>query len=118
MTTVKKNEITFLHILTALNKGEENAIHQIDLANKIGVPTWRLKKIIQAARKSGVMIISSKRGYYLSDNKQEINHFVRMMSKQAATRYGSITKIRKTMPVEIGGQLSMKLSAAAAGGAR
>lgn len=97
---------TINKLISLLPTGEENAVHQKELANYMGVDCCTLKKIIQGARKDGYKIISSQQGYFKPKDKAEIIKFINHMSKQAATRYGSITKLKRVAG-ETDGQITL-----------
>lgn len=83
----------FEALLNALEVGEHNAIHQAELAERLRLSRDRLKKEIQAARRSGVPILSSTSGYWIAENDGERERFKRMMKKQAFGRLQSIEAI-------------------------
>ena len=106
--TGKDNNALIDDILTALRYGKENAIHQTELAAAVGVSTARVKKIIRGLRQGGFCIISDTSGYYMAETREEIRRFVGSMSKQAASRYGSISGIKAAAAFnEIDGQMSI-----------
>lgn len=90
-------EQRFANIINALKMGEENAIHQKELAEKLNISPQTLKATIKTARKCGLKILSSQKGYYLSNNPREIERFIKSMAEQAKSRFGSISKLRKAI---------------------
>jgi len=86
--------------------GRENAIHQIDLAAKIGVTPAAAKSLVRAARQAGVEILSGNDGYWIAENEQEKLLFIRMMQKQAYSRLKCANRIKDTMS-ELNGQISL-----------
>lgn len=63
--------------------GHENAIHQVDLANLLGVSQMSVKARIKEARLNFIPILSDAHGYWLSDVKQEIELWCATMTRQA-----------------------------------
>lgn len=86
--------------------GRENAIHQKDLAARIGVTPDTAKYMVRMARQSGVEILSGIDGYWIAENEQEKISFIRMMQKQAFSRLKSANKIKSTMN-DLDGQISL-----------
>lgn len=95
-------------IFDYLEEGEANAIHQKELAAAVGISCSTLKKDIRALRRDGHKILSSPRGYYIAEGLEELRRFVGTMSRQAKSRFGSITAIRKIATVEIDGQMTLE----------
>ena len=95
MTEAKQIDSIRAEVLNALETGEHNAIHQGDLADKLHMSAEDLKRIIRGMRKEGFEILSSRKGYFKSGSEAETERFLKMMSKQAATRFSSITAFRK-----------------------
>ena len=93
-------------VLTALRFGQAAAIHQTELAAAVGVSNARIKQIIRDLRQSGFCIISDESGYYMAETREEVRRFIGSMSRQAATRFGSISGIKKAAGLnEIDGQM-------------
>ncbi|MCQ2387933.1 MAG: hypothetical protein MJ066_05785 [Clostridia bacterium] len=86
--------------------GKENAIHQRELAEIVGVNTNKLKKKIKEARLEGAMICSNGNGYFIAGNKEEARTFYHSMRKQAITRFNSIKLIKRKLR-EMDGQISL-----------
>lgn len=86
--------------------GKENAIHQGELAEVVGVSVRKLKEMITDARLEGVMICSNGNGYFIAKNRDEAQAFYISMRKQALTRLKSIKLIRHKLR-EIEGQISL-----------
>ena len=83
-------------LLDALKQGEENAICGVKLAEMLGLQSTReLRRIVATARANGIIILGTKKGYFLpsSDPAQalhEIDFFCqrqdcRIRSNRAAT---------------------------------
>lgn len=86
--------------------GKENAIHQTELANMLGVQPTTAKKMIRDARRQGAQIMSSKRGYWLAETDAEMQEYVDRMRREALSRLATIKPIKHTLK-EIKGQISL-----------
>lgn len=86
--------------------GKENAIHQTQLANILGVQPTRAKKMIQEARRQGAQIMSSKCGYWLAETDAEMQEYVDRMRREALSRLATIKPIKHTLN-EVKGQMSL-----------
>ena len=86
--------------------GEANAIHQKDLAERLGMKCDRLKAEIRAARKNGIEICSTHNGYFFPKDEAERRRFVSMQTKQAMCRLVTSKTARKTLR-EYEGQMSI-----------
>ena len=95
-------------ILDYIESGEENAIHQKALAAAAGISCATLKKEIKTLRECGFNIVSSNRGYYIAESMEDLRRFVGSMSRAAASRFGSITAIRKITKFAIDGQMTLE----------
>lgn len=95
-----------MNICEIIPIGKENAIHQEELANIMGVTKQAAKAMVCKARKSGAEILSGNRGYYFAKDDEERKEFVAMQSKQAYTRLKTIKPINTTLNT-IEGQLSL-----------
>ena len=83
--------------------GEENAIHQKDLAERLGMTSSHLKEEIRDARLRGVEICSSAAGYFFPKDEVERKKYVNIQLKQALTRFKTSKAIRRSLR-EIEGQ--------------
>ena len=86
--------------------GKENAIHQIDLAEKIGVKSEVAKRYVQYARKKGLFICSGKAGYWFAENDADLKAYENMARRQAITRLKTTKVIRHRLR-EYKGQMSI-----------
>jgi Mn-dependent DtxR family transcriptional regulator len=97
---------TLEKIQSVLPTGKENAIHQTQLANMLGVQTSTAKKMIQNARRQGAQIMSSKCGYWLAETDAEMQEYVDRMHREAISRLATIKPIKHTLN-EVKGQMSL-----------
>lgn len=86
--------------------GKENAIHQEELANRLGVRPDVAKLMVRQARQQGVEVCSGTQGYWLAENDIERKAFVSMMCKQALSRLESAKPINSTLNT-INNQISL-----------
>jgi len=95
-------------------KGRQNAIHQDELSNLLGIDAGTVKKLIQRERESGASIIDEKElfivsgqcGYWLTDNITEVREYIRKEEGQAIKRFNT-NKAYKRAINEYEGQLSI-----------
>ena len=80
---------------TVLKRGKANALHQIEVADALGLPAWKVKRLVRKARTLGVKIISGNKGYYIANTPSEFEQFEHMMLKQANSRYSIIEDMKK-----------------------
>lgn len=86
-----------MEIQEILPIGESRAIHQKELAARLGVTPSSLKKSVRAARKRGIPIMSGSSGYWLAESDREVERFLQLMESQAVTRFLSIKEIKAKM---------------------
>lgn len=74
-------------IVELLKEGEENKVSFEYLKRRTGYKNERtVRKIIAEERKQGAIILSCpKGGYYLPKNKEEVENYVKFISKEAKT---------------------------------
>lgn len=66
--------------------GKANAKSQQAIAEDMGVTPATVKHDVTEARKAGVLIASSSRGYYYAETVEEMQEFVNLLQAQAKTR--------------------------------
>ncbi len=86
--------------------GKENAIHQKDLAYRLGIKPADAKMMVRKARQQGLQILSGTDGYWFAADEEEKRIFVNTMRKQALSRLKTASPINKTIP-HIQGQISL-----------
>lgn len=84
--------------------GEDNAIHLHELAMKLHSAQSSTKNMIRQARQQGLPILSSKKGYWLSDDPKDKERFIAMMEMQALSRFKSTKRMRISLK-EVQGQI-------------
>lgn len=91
--------------------GRENAITREELAYKWGVSDRLARHMIAKLRAEDngdeyiIVAYSSRRGYYRTKEKEEIQHFERETSKRAWNTYAPLKKARRVLrEMELGGR--------------
>lgn len=97
----------FEQIYNAIPKGKENAVHLQQLASRWGVCTKTAKKMIRAARLSGVEICSGIDGYWIAADIVDKNNFIHSLKKQGLERFKTARAINKPSK-QIKGQIGLK----------
>lgn len=103
MEIEKKREAIILDVIPV---GKENALHQEQLADLLGVTREAVKNMVRNARRNGTEILSGSCGYYFAKDDTERREFIAIQSKQAYTRLKTIKPINCTLK-EIKGQMSI-----------
>lgn len=93
-------------LLCVLPVGKENAIHQADLGQKLGITPAAAKRMVRKARQAGKEVLSGSEGYWLPQDNTERMAFKRLMQKQAISRFISIKPTRNALN-EISGQMDL-----------
>ena len=106
MNKERPNSGNSMDILEFIPVGKENALHQEELANIMGIPCDRVKARVREARKKGAEILSGVCGYYLPKDDEERAAFVSMITKQAFTRLKTAKPIKSSLK-EIKGQMRL-----------
>ena len=86
--------------------GKQNAIHQKELANRLGVTPATAKYMVRKARQNGLQILSGVNGYWIAENDIEKREFIALMRKQAFSRLKSTKSINSTLN-DSNGQMSL-----------
>lgn len=90
----------------AIPVGRSNAIHQKELANRLGVKPAEAKLMVRKARQQGLQILSGNDGYWFAADEEEKRIFVRTMQKQALSRLKTAKPINNTIS-HLQGQISL-----------
>lgn len=93
-------------VVAAIPKGKENAIHQLELSAALQLHPSAVKKCVKQARQQGSPILSSSKGYWLSESKEETAQYVQMMRRQALSRL-SVIKTANALLSSTDGQLGL-----------
>ena len=90
-------------IADLLGHGQSAAVPLRHLKVLAGLPGREVRRMIEAERRAGALIISDNRhGYFLADTQEEVNQFVKSMLR----RSGEIAKTARMVgqSAEIGGE--------------
>ena len=90
-------------IADLLGHGQSAAVPLRNLKELAGLPGREVRRMIEAERRAGALIISDNRhGYFLADTQEEVNQFVKSMLR----RSGEIAKTARMVgqSAEIGGE--------------
>lgn len=84
MIVDKENlQVPFQAIYDALKEGEENAVASKKLCAVFHLSERELRQNIEALRRSGLVILSSTKGYYLAGTIDELRRFVKRERSRA-----------------------------------
>ena len=88
-------------VLKFIPKGEENAVTSKYLEAQTGLCGSDIRHIINISRQEGIPICSSKKGYFIARNEEEITHTVNSFNsrirKMAKARDGIINSQLKNI---------------------
>lgn len=87
----------YARVICAIPKGKDNAIHTEELARQFGVSMHIIKKYVQEARDCGIPISSDKNGYWLTNDRAELQKFVDTMEKQGKKRLKTVRALKDTL---------------------
>lgn len=77
-------------ISNALRTGESNAVSLADMCAISGLNNRATRQEIENLRRSGMVIISSNKGYYLPETLEEVRHYINKESKRAKSIFYTI----------------------------
>lgn len=99
-----KKEFT---IFNDLPTGKENAISSTQLMARYNINDVRLlRKYVEQERKDGALILSCSKGYYKSNNREDVKEFVNLMEKRAkSTMY--VLRSARAFLKDVDGQISI-----------
>lgn len=80
-----KRDTGYEYLLELLPTGKENAINRVCLGNKLGLTARTTSQLIHDARKNGLLILSTRHGYFLPSNIDETREFYNLRRKQAVS---------------------------------
>lgn len=88
--------------------GEENAVKRFELIDKIMKPDREIRRMIEDARRSGVIILnlSNGNGYFRPDKKEEILRYIRQEEARARSIHRNLKAAKKALRA-IDGQLTL-----------
>ena len=89
-------------------KGRENALHQKELAEINEIKPQEVKELAMKGREYGLPILSDSCGYWISDDNEEIQKYIRTHEKYGRTCFKSVKALKQSLKV-IKGQKSLEL---------
>ena len=84
-------------ILSAIDKGEDNAVSLEQLINITGLPNREVRKIIETLRRAGHVIISSDNGYYYPETVEELKRYINRESSRARSILITLSSARELL---------------------
>ena len=86
-------------VINLLGFGREHALSRTALAGLTGLPDRSVRRAIESARRDGLTIISAEdgRGYYLSDDLDEIERQYRIDHARAMALLCRLKAMRRTL---------------------
>lgn len=96
-----------LHIEDLIPFGRNNAVKRADLVNILGMSDRVVRKMIEEARQSGIVIINMQdgRGYYRPEGKEDLEGYIRQEEGRAKSIHRNLKAAKKALR-EIEGQLT------------
>ena len=97
-----------INIVDYIPFGEENAVKRWELMDKIMRPDRDIRRMIEDARRSGVIILnlSNGNGYFRPDKKEEILRYIRQEEARARSIHRNLKAAKKALRA-IDGQLTL-----------
>lgn len=86
---------TYSLVLSHFRKGKENGIHLQELEKITGLDNRALRKVIEVIRRNGVCVCSDENGYYLPANADELERYIKRVSKTARSTFFYVTNSKK-----------------------
>ena len=104
MTNLKTDDIEVKKSIIEKHfpKGRENALHQKTLADNLGIEAQHVKELAQKGREYGVPVLSDRRGYWISDDSEEILSFIKKQEKYGRTCFKSVKPLKELLNVLTG----------------
>ena len=96
-----------IDIEAAIPRGKENAVHMAAISECLGIDARTVRMLIRKARQNGVAIMSDASGYWITDDKSEIERYLLHVKRDAKARFITVKAIRKRYN-EISGQMTLE----------
>ena len=85
-------------IAELLPRGKENAISTAKLCRAVGdVSVRKLRKMVAEERKAGSIILTSKNGYFIPSDINEVEEFLRTLDSKARSIMVALQSARKLL---------------------
>lgn len=96
--TAKYHQVEpYATILSAIGSGSKNARHKMQLVCLTGMNERALRKAVEHLRRQGIVIISDENGYYYPQTADELENYVRMVSKRARSTFYTLKSARQML---------------------
>ena len=96
---VLPNEDEVMLVVSALEKGRQNAVPRKELSAVVGMADRRVRACIEAARREGVFIVSGDSGYYIATEVEEVERQYRIDRARALSILKRLTPMRRYLKV-------------------
>jgi hypothetical protein len=73
--------------------------------------------MVRRARQQGILIISGKNGYWISESDDEKRHFINIMRRQGISRIGNAKSMQDTLDAPSGQMSLFEMETSEDGGA-
>jgi len=83
------------NILRHIRTGHANAITRRNLIQATGLPDRTLRLEIEALRRSGTVICTSGRGYFIPQTLEELQGFIKQEERRARSTFFTLQSARK-----------------------
>lgn len=95
------------HIEEYIPYGRNNAVKRADLVSMIGASDRLVRRMIEDARQSGVVIINMQdgRGYYRPEKREDLEYYIRQEEGRAKSIHRNLKAAKKALKA-IEGQLT------------
>lgn len=107
-TEVTTKEDLQLSILHHLGYGEQNAIHKDALAKITGIHERVIRETIVEMRHAGTRVIGSQKGYYLTENIEDIQKAREYLKSYVISLCRDMADYKRLL-TQVNGQFKMRL---------
>lgn len=92
--------VRYQRLMSMIPVGEQAAVHMKDLAIQFGTSERELRKHILEARKAGLLIVSSVRGYFQPETQNELKRYCDSRRSAALSTFSSTKTARSTLKAQ------------------
>jgi len=96
------------NILSLIRTGAANGIHLQELIKLTGLKNRELRKQIEHFRRSGIVIISDKHGYYYPSDSVELGTYIKQEQSLARSINKTLTAAKKEYEKMTSGQVQIE----------
>lgn len=91
-----------IDIVKHIQIGKANAIHQIELAESLGIEPSHVKSLVRKAREDGEQIISGSQGYWMAESDDEAKQFIDKFEKNGVRRIKTVKSMKDSLKIPKG----------------